>query len=164
MLRWLFNLKIQQFTYMSPSCNRKLKASEWSISRLGLESTASTCQRMFQRSRFSIKPSEINYTCSAIGVTPQDIAREVGRVAGSATQTEMYRPPKLQVFKQTGQYFTLNNSDLHLCRLLEKRGEIETVRVEMIPRHRVPKGVSALLLPRDGGQSAGGTSTEGRWG
>ena len=129
-----------------------------------MESTASTCQRMFQRSSFSIKPSEINYTCSAIGVTPQDIAREVGRVAGSATQTEMYRPPKLQVFKQTGQYFTLNNSELHLCRLLEKRGEIETVRVEMIPRHRVPKGVSALLFPRDGVQSEGGTSTEGRWG
>lgn len=119
---------------------------------------------MFRRSSLSIKPSEINYTCSAMGVTIEELDIQVSERVGGASEPHPRRLPKIQVFLQNGQYFTLNNTELHLCHLLERRGEIKTVRVNMVPKSKIPAEVIKLLLP-EGEQSEDSSRTDiqGRW-
>lgn len=110
---------------------------------------------MFHRSSFVMKPSKIRYTCSAMGVSTDDIDSKVNEMLQTFSQNK--RVPRLQVFSQDGQYFTLNNTVLHLCRTLEKRGDIKTVRMEIVPKSKVPEGISRLL-ETEAGPSGNGSN------
>ncbi|XP_011423539.3 uncharacterized protein [Magallana gigas] len=114
---------------------------------------------MFRSSSLSLKPSDINYTCSAMGVTIEELDIQVSEGMKGGPEPHPRRLPKIQVFLHNGQYFTLNNTELHLCHLLERRGEIKTVRVNMVPKSKIPAEVIKLLLP-EGERSENSSHTD----
>lgn len=119
---------------------------------------------MFRSSSLSLKPSDINYTCSAMGVTIEELDIQVSEGMKGGPEPHPRRLPKIQVFLHNGQYFTLNNTELHLCHLLERRGEIKTVRVNMVPKSKIPAEVIKLLLPEgERSESSSHTDTQGKW-
>ena len=54
--------------------------------------------------------------------------------------------PKIQAVLKEGQYFTLNNSQLDLCRRLEEDGKCTKVKVDVVPLSEVPEQVRGMMV------------------
>lgn len=54
--------------------------------------------------------------------------------------------PKLQVFYKDGHHFTLNNSELRVCKRLQNDGLCHRIRVERVPVKCIPKGILEMMV------------------
>ncbi|KAK6169006.1 hypothetical protein SNE40_020139 [Patella caerulea] len=54
--------------------------------------------------------------------------------------------PRLQVTEKDGQYFTLNNTRLHLFKRLQDMGYCSKVTVEKIPLSEIPCGIREMMI------------------
>ena len=54
--------------------------------------------------------------------------------------------PKVQVVEKDGFWFTLNNSQLDLCRRLEIDGKCTRVKVDLVPLTDVPEQVLLMMV------------------
>ncbi|KAK2140793.1 hypothetical protein LSH36_1247g00011 [Paralvinella palmiformis] len=58
--------------------------------------------------------------------------------------------PKLQVVEKDGCWFTLNNAQLDLCRILERDGKCTKVKVDIVPLSTIPRVVRGMMrVPTD---------------
>lgn len=109
-----------------------------------------------------MRPSSIHYltsdlTSMATSGVDQDLVRKVAETGDL---------PKIQVVHKDGHWFTLNNSQLDLCRNLEEVGSCSKVRADIVPLTQIPPLVRKLMAipPANPGQrpDSQGTAVTGK--
>ena len=84
-------------------------------------------------------------SCAA-GLLDTQLAAASRRVASGADC------PHIQVVGRAGRWFALNSSQLDLCRLLEREGHCEKVRVDVVDLRQVPEFVRTMMVAPKHGQ------------
>ncbi|CAH1795532.1 unnamed protein product [Owenia fusiformis] len=57
--------------------------------------------------------------------------------------------PKIQVVEKGGHWFALNNSQLELCRKLEKEGKCSKVKIDILPLNQIPIDIAKMMIVTD---------------
>ena len=94
-------------------------------------------------------PSSIHHIYSGINnILSVDVDENILAVSRKIVETGDL--PKLQVVEKDGNWFTLNNAQLDLCRILEKDGICTKVKVDILPLSSVPVVVRGMMnVPED---------------
>ncbi|KAL5018884.1 hypothetical protein ScPMuIL_004606 [Solemya velum] len=92
-----------------------------------------------------LAPSSIYFTNCTGKLSIQDITKEKDLIDVSRKIVQSGDYPKLQVVEKDGNYFTLNNTQLQLCRRLEQDGMCRKVKVERISMTQVPEGIRKMM-------------------
>lgn len=93
-----------------------------------------------------LAPSHIHFTdCTGLlalhEITPEESFIEISRKIVQKGDC-----PKLQVVEKAGNFFTLNNTQLHVFRRLEAQGKCPRVRVDKVPLSEIPEGILRMMV------------------
>ena len=94
-----------------------------------------------------LPPSSIHYMYSAHSDIIHD-TRVDARVMEMAGKIVLNNGelPKVQAVEKDGQWFTLNNAQLDLCRRLEMEGCCSKVKVDVVPLAGLPHTVRQMMV------------------
>lgn len=111
-----------------------------------------------------LAPSSVYFTNCTGKLSVQDITKEKDLIDVSRKIAKSGDFPKLQVVEKDGHYFTLNNTQLQLCRRLEQDGMCRRVKVERISMTQVPEGIRKMMtVPGVQDTTETATTNEGRF-
>ena len=92
-----------------------------------------------------LSPSMVHFIHGADKtIISHSIDRSILDVSRKILQNGDY--PKIQVVEKEGLWFTLNNSQLELCRRLEQEGSCTRVKVDVVPITEVPEDVRRMMV------------------
>ena len=92
-----------------------------------------------------LAPSKIHYMTAGDSALSSD-ALDRNLIAVSRHIVANGDTPKIQVVAKDGNWFTLNNAQLALCRRLELEGRCTSVPVDIVPFTDVPKDVLSMMV------------------
>ena len=91
-----------------------------------------------------LSPSTVHFINADKTIISHSLDRNILDVSRKILQNGDY--PKIQVVEKEGHFFTLNNSQLELCRRLEQEGSCTRVKVDVIPLTQVPEDVRHMMV------------------